>query len=381
MKIKSYNSKGKTYYEVSGYLGVIELPTGETKRKNFHKRGFSTSKEATLAYSRAQLKFDDDKKHGIQISENPTFEDVYAIWLESYKLGVKESSLNRVEGLFKHHITPSLGKRHINTITWQQCQQAVLTWRKEVKAFNKLVQYASLVFRTAQKMGVITTNPMKLVDIREDRENASPQTKSKNYWTSKQLATFLSTVVHEDNLRNDYQRSALFYLLATTGMRKGEALALTWQDVDLVNDTVTINKTTTRALDNTQTVGTPKTVNAYRTLSLEPDTVIYLKKYRQRMTVIPLANTRVFHSQKGGPMSLMTPNHWLETALKNTELHRITVHGLRHTFASIQVLNGINVKALQLQMGHSDIKITLNIYTHFSEKQVAAQVIRISDVI
>ncbi|MDT7015301.1 tyrosine-type recombinase/integrase [Levilactobacillus namurensis] len=63
----------------------------------------------------------------------------------------------------------------------------------------------------------------------------SPQTKSKNYWTSKQLATFLSTVVHEDNLRNDYQRSALFYLLATTGMRKGEALALTWQDVDLVN--------------------------------------------------------------------------------------------------------------------------------------------------
>ncbi|MDT7015302.1 site-specific integrase [Levilactobacillus namurensis] len=78
-------------------------------------------------------------------------------------------------------------------------------------------------------------------------------------------------------------------------MKHWPLLGKTWTSL---TDTVTINKTTTRALDNTQTVGTPKTVNAYRTLSLEPDTVIYLKKYRQRMTVIPLANTRVPYNEK-----------------------------------------------------------------------------------
>ncbi|MGA3453615.1 phage integrase central domain-containing protein, partial [Lactiplantibacillus pentosus] len=125
----------------------------------------SSSKAAKLAFDRAKVEFDQRKNNPAAIMDNPTFDEVYEVWLKTYKLGVKESTLNRVEGIFKHHIMPSFGGMRINTITWQKCQEEALKWRESVKQFNKLSQYAALVFRTAQKMGVITTNPMKLVDV------------------------------------------------------------------------------------------------------------------------------------------------------------------------------------------------------------------------
>lgn len=386
MKIKSYKSKGKTYYEVSGYLGVIKTSAGETKRKNFHRRGFESSKAATLAYSREQERFDNMEAQSQEQESTLKFKDVYAIWLESYQESVKESTLNRVEGIFKNHILPMFQNRDITSVTWQECQSTVLKWRKNLVDFNKVAQYARLVFRTAQKMGLISTNPMDLVDV---MKNKSISEKAKhNYWTSQELSLFLNYLARVDENTQRYDRLALFYLLATTGMRKGELLALTWNDVNFTEGTVSIDKTMTRKLDNGQTVGSPKTQNAYRTLALDPVAGKYLKRYRKSLLVIPTKDQRIFRSQQGGPLSLMTPNHWLDTLIdqvnsQNSNIHlpRITVHGLRHTFASIQVINGVNVKALQLQLGHSDFEITLNIYTHLNSKQVAAQVYQISDVI
>lgn len=392
MKITSRKSKGKQVYDVTGYLGTYTDIYGQEQSKTFHRRGFETRKEALLSFSHAQADFDRDKKKGIQVKTRPKFRDVYTIWLETYRLGVKESTLNRVEGIFKHHVLPSLGDKYIDEITWQMCQKAVLDWRKVVKQFNKLSQYAALVFRTAQKMGIITTNPMKLVDIPEPVTSISDDEEPINYWSSEELATFLRTVDHDDQLESRFDRGALFYLLATTGMRKGEALALTWGDLDLMNGFVTINKTTTRTEHNHQTIGTPKTRNAYRTLSLDPLTIAHLKKYRSSLAVIPLASHQVFLSRRSGNlMSLMTPNHWMAQIIdqindEREKVHeipikRITVHGLRHTFTSIQVQHQINVKALQLQLGHSDIKITLNVYAHMSTHKVAENVYRISDII
>lgn len=389
MKITTSKVNGKTLYEVTAYLGTFMDPQGVQHSKTFHQRNFTSRKSAHLACSRAQAAFDKRKNQLREVNEHPTYREVYDIWIESYKITVKESSLNRVIGIFKHHVLPSLGAKRVENITWQDCEQAVLTWRKEVKAFNKLSQYAALVFRTAQKMGLIETNPMKLVDVRETDTDDPRDGDKLKHWSAPQLSKFLTTLIGLDSPRERFDRIALFYLIATTGMRKGEALALNWGDLNLTAATVDINKTTTRLEDNTQSVGTPKTRNAYRTLSLEPNAVKYLKAYRRQMTVIPGANTPVFRSIKGGPMSLMTPNHWMDSiidyinkdAAPEDWLPRLTPHGLRHTFASIQVLHGINVKALQMQLGHADIKITLNVYTHFSKDQVAAQVFQIENII
>lgn len=382
MKITSKKIGGQRVYSVRGYLGSFTDRNGKQHAKNYHKGNFNSSEAAKFSFIQAQAAFQKQKeKAPVIINQRPTFSEVYQIWLQTYRLGVKESSLNRVIGIFKHHILPSLGSQAIDTISWQQCQQAVLTWRKHVVAFNKLSQYAALVFRTAQKMGVIDTNPMKLVDLPPREKDKKPD----NYWTADELGHFLTAVDQQDQIDGIVERGALFYLLATTGMRKGEALALKWSDLDFLRRTVTINKTVTRKLDNSEGIDTPKTVNSNRTLSLEPLAISHLKVFRASMPVIPMTDSLVFTSsrdpQRKKPMSLMTPNHWLETIITDSGLPRITVHGLRHTFASIQIASGIEPKALQLQLGHSDIKVTLNVYTHMNQKQVAANVREIGDVI
>lgn len=380
MKITNKWDHGTRVYEVRGYLGKFTDSLGKTRTKTFHRSGYSSSKAAKLGFERAKNEFEEHKEHFAEIQKKPKFDEVYQIWLRTYRLGFKESTLNRVLGIFKHHIIPTLGRYQIDTIDWEQCQSAVLKWRKQVKQFNKLAQYAALVFKTAQKMGVTDTNPMALVDVPSLPKALNTK---RNYWTATELKLFLQHLndVDLNSSTERYDRLAFFYLSATTGLRKGEILALSWADIDLVNSTVTINKTMSRTLDNRQMISTPKTQNSYRTLNIEPDTLQMIKTYRKHLTAIPQANEPMFLNSKGTRLSLMTPNHWLDMLIKETDLPHITVHGLRHTFASIQAANNINVKALQMQLGHSDIKITLNIYAHLSQQELSAKVMDVGKII
>lgn len=374
MKITSKKIGGKRVYEVTGYLGVfVDESTGKKKQKNFHRKGLPSSQAAKDAFNEAKKKF----QNPTDVSKAPTYRDIYEIWLATYRQGVKASTLNRVLGVFKHHILPSMGNWPITDINWQTCQRVALEWREQVATYRKVGGYASLVFRTAQKMGLIPSNPMALVDYPAKKSAAK---KSDNFWTANQLSEFLHTVSKIDAGKR-YDRTALFYLLATTGMRKGECLALTWGDINFTAGTVTISKTVTRDVDNNRFIGTPKTKNAYRTISLDPSATSQLKAYKRSQSVVPSASDLIFHNQEGFIMSLMKPNHWMESILKKTDLPRITIHGLRHTFASIQSADNVNAKAVQLQLGHSDIETTLNIYTHLTPDELSSKLVSISDVI
>lgn len=109
MKITHKIIGSKRVYDVRGYLGKYTDINGNTKTKTYHHGGFSSSKAAKLAFDRAKVEFDQRKNNPAAIMDNPTFDEVYEVWLKTYKLGVKESTLNRVEGIFKHHIMPSFG--------------------------------------------------------------------------------------------------------------------------------------------------------------------------------------------------------------------------------------------------------------------------------
>lgn len=325
--------KGQLVYEVRGYLGSYTDTNGKIKQKTFHKC-FSSSNEAKTAFSKSKRDFE---KQSNQLSvgnfnSHPTFKVVYESWLQIYKEGVKESSLNRVKIIFEQHVLPSFGDKRIDKITWQDCQSAVLDWKKQVKFYNKFASYSSLIFKRAVKLGYIAQNPMDLVDVPKI-PNGILASGNHNYWSLEQLRIFLLAVYHEDNGKR-YERLALFYLLATTGMRKGEALALTWFDINDVQQSVSISKIITRKEDNTQAIGTPKTKNAFRTLSLDKPTLRALHDYKIHLPQLPHNNELIFKNQSGDMMSLMTPNHWLNHFIKVTVLPRITVHGLRHTFNS-----------------------------------------------
>lgn len=366
MYTKKYQKAGKTYYLFQTY-GPTDPATGS--RARITRRGFTSPKEAELEYYKLKIQIDQE---GYRRPEKYTFKDVYELWLEQYKNTVKESTLQKTMVMFKCHIMPQMGKLYIDMIKVTHCQTAVNTWFKSVKNFRIINNYAGLVFKHAMKLGIIKDNPTKLVtmpvtldQVDDDDEELS------NYFTKDELNAFLGSV-------GDQQKWAvLFRLLAFTGCRKGEALALTWKDINFKESTMMIGKTLTLGLGNKLIIQPPKTKKSKRELPLDPGTMEILKLWKssQAKDMLKLGfNTLkpeqlLFTNLKNGYINPQRIGQKLEVFCKHAGLKVITPHGFRHTHCSLLFEAGATIKEVQDRLGHSDIKTTMNIYAHVTQKK------------
>lgn len=165
----------------------------------------------------------------------------------------------------------------------------------------------------------------------------------------------------------------MFHLLIYTGARKGEILALQWNDIDYKNKTLRLNKTLFQDKESGYMSLTSKTASSRRTISLDETTVKLIKKFNtegNKGQLLHLYNSNeqlIFSRIDGTPYRLAYPNDKLSEIIKNYNLHPITIHGLRHTHASLLFEAGASIKEVQERLGHSDIKMTMNIYTHVTK--------------
>ena len=160
-------------------------------------------------------------------------------------------------------------------------------------------------------------------------------------------------------------------------MRKGEALALKWSDIDFVNQTISINKTLSIGEHNSLIIGTPKTKASYRTIQIDDKTIHYLKEWRkkQRKELFKigfnaLSNDQLLFSNKNNePLRPWLVQFWNRSVAKDTGIKYITVHGFRHTHASLLFEAGTPMQDVKERLGHSDINTTMNIYTHVTKSE------------
>ncbi len=158
---------------------------------------------------------------------------------------VKESTYVKTLDYFKHHILPALGTFKIASIDESCCQAVVNGWFKQFKKYQTIMNYASMVFKYAIKHNIIERNPVDLITYPR-REALVGDKRWENFYDKKELQQFLSVLDTEDANKGNYKANTLFRLLAFTGLRKGEALALTWADVDTLRHTINIDKGLTR---------------------------------------------------------------------------------------------------------------------------------------
>ena len=162
----------------------------------------------------------------------------------------------------------------------------------------------------------------------------------------------------------------LYYLDLATGLRRGELLGLKWTDVDLDRGVLKIQRAISR--QNGKVVEAPlKTKNAYRTLPLSADAIDVLMQQRRKT-----GNSEwVFPSPTGGPMSPDSVLHMLHRVLKRAGLPKVRFHDLRHTFATLALQNGVDVKTVSGVLGHFSAGFTLDTYAHVttSAKREAAK--------
>lgn len=163
---------------------------------------------------------------------------------------------------------------------------------------------------------------------------------------------------------------ALWVLLATTGMRRGEALGLRWSDVDLDAGRLRVVQTIIQVRSKV-TVGEPKTARGRRPIALDAGTVAVLREHRkrsleERMLVGPdfVDQGLVFHHPDGSCLKPDAVSAAFVRRVKKAGLPPLTLKGLRHTWATLALERGIHPRVVQERLGHSTIAITLGIYSH-----------------
>jgi integrase len=158
---------------------------------------------------------------------------------------------------------------------------------------------------------------------------------------------------------------ALWILLGTAGLRRGEALGLEWADVDLDGGRVSVRQTLQRRRGAGFVLVPPKTPRSRRSVLLTGLAVIALREHRCRQTAKFGDDSRfVFTNRTGGPLDGSRATTGLAKALLEAGLPRVRVHDLRHTTASVLLEMGVHPKIVQDLLGHSTIAVTMDTYSH-----------------
>ena len=183
-------------------------------------------------------------------------------------------------------------------------------------------------------------------------------------WTAEQLAQFLDSIEGE-------RLAAAFVLLATTGMRRGEALGLRWGDVDLAAGRLSIVQTITTVRDK-MVMSPPKTARSRRSVSLDPVTVAALREHRRRQNEERLrageawfgTGDLVFTNEVGEPVHPSALSRLFVSSVRRSRLPMIRLHDLRHTYATVALAAGVHPKIVSERLGHATIAVTLDLYSH-----------------
>lgn len=366
--IKKYTKKdGSTAYMYVAYLGV-DPTTGKQKRTT--RRGFKTERDAKLSECKLLLEVE---KNGFYKKQNNkmTFQELCNIWLTYYESTVKESTFVTQKRVIELHILPLFKHLYVDKISVAYCQKQVNHWYDNYMVnCGNIVSLTKRILDYAINLGIIYDNPMDKV-IRPKKQRVIDEKESKlQFYNKNQVQFFLSKIQNED-----LQTRLMFRLLIYTGMRKSELLALRWKDIDFKNNTISINQTLATG-KNSIIFQTPKTKKSKRTISLDKGSIEMLQQWDivQKKDFLALGITGinksslVFIDSDNKPFYTNHINNALNRLIKKYDLPPITPHGLRHTHCSLLFESGATMKEVQERLGHTNVKTTIDIYTHVTEK-------------
>jgi integrase len=327
------------------------------KRKRIVKYG-KTKAEAMAKLRRAE----DDHRKGISTTSGAvTVEQFLNRWLEDVvKQTNRASTYRSYEQIARVHLIPGVGKVRLQELNPQHVQ-AMLTKVGALQRSPRTVQYVRAVLRIALnqaiKWGMIERNAAALAippaAVRYQAQVLDVE----------QARSFLAAVKGE-------RLEALFVVGLSLGLRHGEALALRWKDVNLVEGTLRIDYTLHRTKGEF-TFGEPKSASSRRVVSM-PDVLIReLKAHRARQNQERLRagagwqdHDLVFASTIGTPLDMTNNLRELRRVLEANDLPKLRFHDLRHTAATLLLAQGVEPRLIMDSLGHAQVSTTLNLYAH-----------------
>jgi integrase len=290
-----------------------------------------------------------------------TVSDLIERWLEQGEVyqSHKPVTLRRHRRTYELHIQPSLGPLRVQQVDRARMRHWVMGMAAQYSASHIANCLAVLngAFSEAVELGIVEVNPCTRL------KRPPEQRKPTATWTLAECAKLWPV------LQNDHMWFALYRLLLATGMRQGELRALVWGDIDFGKQRVTIRRTMTLDADGRVIVGNTTKTGKGRSVALAPGTLGALRQWRAATPVRPLHPERdyVFGLRPGYPLGLSYWQGKHDEFIAAAGIRRITLHAVRHTFATLALEQGIPIKVVSDILGHSRVETTINRYQHPGE--------------
>ncbi|UJF27919.1 site-specific integrase [Planococcus sp. 107-1] len=358
--IKPYKLKnGDIRYMFKIYLGVDPL-TG--KEVSTTRRTFKTTREAQTIYDRLKNAY---REGTYKKQQYITYEEVYEAWKVNYRKKVKPSTFFKTTRLFQNHILPAIGNLRIDKINFAICENYSYYWVEKFERFKSVISYASSVMTYAIKLGYIQTNPFKLVETPKQKKSSN----GNKYYSRGELIHFLEAVKNEGNT----MIHAFYRLLAYTGMRKSECLALHWCDVDFEEKEIYVYKAISTDENMKLSFSETKTGET-RAIKIDSNTLELLKVWQKEQVKIPNnvekdnSNQLVFPNTKNHLIQPSLTWKWGRNIQEKYSLPYLSPHGFRHTHPTLLTEAGASLVGIQQRLGHSGRDTTTKTYIHHTDK-------------
>lgn len=301
-----------------------------------------------------------DEHGGINICGDMTVSEWFEYWIKNIKgASAKKNTISNYKKRYEQSIEPYIGNMLLGDIRPLHCQN-ILNVMANFGYKNSTIRLVrtimKVLFEDAIENEIIIKNPVKKsVQCTQGKESTV-----KTAMTVEEQKIFLSHA-KESSYYNQYA------FVLQTGIRVGELVGLKWSDVDFKNRVMRISRTANQ-IDREWVVGTPKSSSGKRDIPLTNEAMDILdkvKESRKSLTVVPMQfHDIVFVSRTGRPVDNSTYNVILRKICNKAEIPYISMHTLRHTFATRCIEAGMQPKTLQEILGHSNINITMDIYVH-----------------
>ncbi|MDW3038322.1 MULTISPECIES: tyrosine-type recombinase/integrase [Bacillus cereus group] len=328
------------------------------KPRQFKKRGFKTKQEA----HKAMLELEQSLTLGTYIQPNKILYKEYLLerFLEDKMTKVKKQTLNTYRWIVEKHIIPAIGDVELTKLNPIIIQGLYNKLTKEKALSDENIQKVHTLIndslKKAERWGLIARNPASLVD------RPKAEKKEITVWDVEEVRQFLKYA------KKSGRYYIAFLLALTTGMRQGEILGLRWKDVDFENGCVRI--TQTLSSDGKDLLPYTKTKSGSRTIDLPEETVTALKKHwlfirgeREKNRSYKNLDL-VVCTEFGTPTHKSNIRRVFKSIIKKADIPKIRFHDMRHTHATLLLLQGVNPKIVSERLGHADVRITLDTYSH-----------------
>lgn len=359
MKVQQIEtSKGKTW-QVDGYL------ISDSQQIRVKKRGFDSKRSAQQWFNNESVLFENNEsKYNKKTTPNiMTVKELYDMWLETYQHTVEESTLNKTMNVFNIHIIPEWGSTLVTDIKPLNLQRYINTMQGKILHYRKITGYFRRLLNIAVRMDMIDVDPFTKIDMPKERRQTN---KPKQFMDVDEFKAFIDVLDSQYKYINQ-QAYTLLRLGAFTGMRTEELLALQWKHIDFNNGYISIVQALGRGLNGTTYIKMPKSQTSKRTLKIDNKMLQVVVQWYEQSKYHKLSDY-VFNYQ-GNTLQVMRPNKWLHDVSNQYNVAvGLSMHKLRHTWATLALDQGASVKQVQTYLGHADVSMTLDVYSDITKR-------------